>query len=67
LRPLLAIRLAWRNSDISPACRHATTGFCGAYRAQPSHEPEPPIARMIGGNAARQFAIPPIEKQLLTA
>jgi hypothetical protein len=32
-----------------------------------SREPEPLIARMIGGNAARQFAIPPVEGPVLTA
>jgi hypothetical protein len=32
-----------------------------------SREPEPLIARMIGGNAARQFAIPPVGGPVLTA
>jgi len=38
----------------------------GAHRAQSSHEPEP-LAGMIGGNAAWQFAIPPVEGPVLTA
>lgn len=32
-----------------------------------SRKPEPLIARMIGRTAARQFAIPPVERPVLTA